>query len=55
MSRISRRPTIRLTNPRLPSLAPVEVEALADTGALHLCIPEHVRIQLQLEEIDRKE
>jgi len=31
------------------------VLALADSGALHLCIPEHVRIQLKLEEIDRKE
>jgi clan AA aspartic protease len=28
---------------------------LADTGAVHLCIPEHVRIQLALDEIDRKE
>jgi clan AA aspartic protease len=44
-----------LKNPRKPELAPMEVEALADSGALHLCIPEHVRIQLQLEEIDRKE
>jgi clan AA aspartic protease len=44
-----------LNNPRLPDLAPVEVEAMADSGAVHLCIPEHVRIQLQLEEIDRKE
>jgi clan AA aspartic protease len=29
--------------------------ALADSGALHLCIPEHVQIQLQLETIDSKE
>ena len=44
-----------LKNPRKPALSPVEVEALADTGAVHLCIPDHVRIQLELEEIDRKE
>ena len=44
-----------LQNPREPSLKPVEVEALADTGATHLCIPEHVRLQLKLEEIDKKE
>ena len=44
-----------LKNPRQPELEPVEAEALADSGALHLCIPEHVRIQLRLEEIDRKE
>ncbi len=44
-----------LKNPRLPDLAPVEVVALADSGALHLCIPEHIRIQLNLEAIDHKE
>ena len=47
--------TIILKNPRKPELQPIELEALADTGALHLCIPEHVRIQLQLEELDKKE
>ncbi|HSA59519.1 MAG TPA: clan AA aspartic protease [bacterium] len=46
---------ILLKNPRESSLAPVEVDALADSGAVHLCIPEHVRLQLRLEEIDRKE
>ena len=44
-----------LTNPRKPDLQPVEVEALADSGAVHLCIPPHVQVQLQLEEIDTKE
>lgn len=33
----------------------MNVVALADSGALHLCIPEHVQIQLQLETIDSKE
>ena len=47
--------TLLLKNPRLPDLAPVEVVALADSGALHLCIPEHVQIQLNLEAIDHKE
>ena len=37
------------------TLAEMEVEALLDTGSVHLCIPEHVRIQLDLEEIDKKE
>ncbi len=46
---------IELRNPRKPALAPVEVEALADTGSVHLCIPDHVRIQLELDEIDKKE
>jgi clan AA aspartic protease len=46
---------LSLRNPRLPDLDPVEAVALADTGSVHLCIPEHVRIQLRLEPIDRKE
>ncbi len=46
---------ISLKNPRLPELAPVDVVALADSGAVHLCIPEHVQIQLKLEAIDNKE
>ena len=46
---------ITLKNPRIPELQPMEVEALADTGSVHLCIPEHVRLQLRLEEQGRKE
>ena len=46
---------ILLKNPRRPKLAPVEVIALADSGAVHLCIPEHIQIQLKLEAIDDKE
>ena len=46
---------IQLKNPRESSLKPLEVEALAECGAVHLCIPEHVRLQLNLEEIDQKE
>ena len=44
-----------LANPRLPELAVVELDALADSGAVHLCIPEQVRAQLQLEAVDSKE
>ncbi len=46
---------VTLANPRLPELAPVEVDALADTGAVHLRIPQHIALQLQLEEFDRRE
>jgi clan AA aspartic protease len=46
---------IILSNPRNNDLRPIEVKALADTGALHLCIPEHVKIQLELEELDKRE
>ncbi|MGQ9627333.1 MAG: clan AA aspartic protease [Anaerolineae bacterium] len=44
-----------LKNPRKPELEPVEIDALSDTGAMHLCIPAHIQIQLGLEEIDKKE
>lgn len=40
---------IELSNPRQSALAPVKVKALVDTGALMLCIPEHVALQLSLE------
>ena len=44
-----------LKNPRKPDLQPVEVDALVDSGAVHLCIPRHIQIQLKLEETDKKE
>ncbi len=44
-----------LSNPRKPELQPVEIDALADSGSVHLCIPSHVQIQLGLEEISQKE
>lgn len=46
---------VTLKNPRQPDSAVVEVEALADSGSVHLRIPEHVRMQLHLAEHDRKE
>ena len=49
------RADITLKNPRRPELQPVETRALADTGALHLCIPEHVSIQLRLEKLQERE
>ena len=46
--------TFLLRNPRLPQLA-IEVEAVADTGSVHLCIPEHIRARLQLEVVAEKD
>src|SRR2546423_447008 len=46
---------VTLNNPRKPELHPVEVDALADSGAVHLCIPPHIQIQLGLEEVTKKE
>jgi clan AA aspartic protease len=46
---------IILANPRRSDIEPVQAEALVDTGAVHLVIPDHVRVQLQLDEQARKE
>ena len=47
--------SVLLENPKREDLQPLETEALADTGALFLCIPERVRVQLQLEATSQKE
>ena len=40
---------IELSNPKRQDLTPLSAKALVDTGALMLCIPEHVAVQLDLE------
>ena len=40
---------IELSNPREPELIPIKAKALVDTGALMLCVPEHLALQLKLE------
>jgi len=40
---------IELGNPKEPDLVPVKTKALADTGTLMLCIPDHLALQLKLE------
>lgn len=49
------RAKLSLKNPRQPDLQPIEVDALADTRAMYLCLPAHVQLQLGLDEIDRRE
>lgn len=49
------RGSVTLSNPTRPELEPLPVSALADSGAVHLCIPEHLAIQLQLAELERRE
>jgi clan AA aspartic protease len=46
---------ISLRNPRESALHPVEVQALVDTGATHLCVPAHVALQLKLEAVYERE
>ena len=46
---------IELSNLLAPELAPYQTKALADTGALHLCIPEHIALQLKLKQLEERE
>ncbi len=45
---------LTLRNPRYPELPAIQVEALADTGSVHLCLPARVAEALLLEEHDRQ-
>jgi clan AA aspartic protease len=49
------RAEIELRNPVNATLAPLRTPCLVDTGAVHLCIPQHVAVQLGLGEIERRE
>jgi clan AA aspartic protease len=49
------RTRLLLVNPVDPGRIPVDVPALADTGAMLLCIPEHVAIQMGFRELERRE
>ena len=46
---------IELINPKMPTLHPVKLNALVDTGAITLCIPEHIALQLNLTELEKRE
>ena len=46
---------LRLANDAKPELEEIDADALVDTGALHLCIPEHVAMQLQLRTVETRE
>jgi clan AA aspartic protease len=45
---------LKLSNPRLPSLKPITVRAMVDTGAMTLCIPPRLAAQLKLDEGDKR-
>ncbi len=46
---------IILSNPSRLDLHPMTVHSMADTGAVALCIPEQVAIQLQLPFVEQRE
>jgi clan AA aspartic protease len=46
---------IQLTNLLAPEIEPYSANALVDTGALHLCIPQHISLQLKLKQLEERE
>ena len=46
---------IELANSREANLESVSVNALVDAGSLMLCIPEHLKVQLNFEEAEKRE
>ena len=46
---------LMLSNPRRKDIDGIQVSSLVDTGALHLCIPQRLAIQLDLEELYKRE
>ncbi len=49
------RTQLKLSNPRDSELKPLMVTALVDSGALHLCVPQHIALQLNLSELYKRE
>jgi clan AA aspartic protease len=49
------RSTFRFSNPVRTDLQPIDIDCLVDTGTVHLCLPEHIAIQLDLKELERRE
>ena len=45
---------LKLSNPAR-DVQPLHVRSLVDTGAMNLCIPEHVAVQLGLVELFKRE
>jgi clan AA aspartic protease len=46
---------IEIRNPIRPDLSPIASTAPADTGALHLCLPRHIALQLALDTQEERE
>jgi clan AA aspartic protease len=46
---------IELSNLLVSELQPFKTRALVDTGALHLCIPQHIAYQLKLKQLEERE
>lgn len=44
-----------IANPAHDELSPISAKALVNTGALFLCIPQHIATQLKLKEYEQRE
>ncbi|MEM0966351.1 MAG: clan AA aspartic protease [Verrucomicrobiota bacterium] len=49
------RTQISLQKPARPEMSAIEVLALVDTGAVTMCLPQHIALQLQVNEIESRE
>lgn len=49
------RTQISLSNPTNAQYQPLTMDCLVDTGALHLCLPEHIALQLGFAELEKRE
>lgn len=49
------RTLLKIANPVKPELVSLELDSLVDTDAMHLCIPQHVAIQLDFSEREKRE
>ena len=49
------RTVFEFSNPSQPRLQPVQADALIDAGAVHRCLPEHLAIQWDLRELEKRE
>ena len=49
------RTEVTFANPADRTLQPISAVALVDTCPMHLCLPEHMAIQLNLKELERRE
>lgn len=46
---------VELSNAAKPLIEPITVRAQIETSVMMLCIPEHIAMQLELDEIERRE
>ncbi len=47
--------SIILSNPSKAQLKPITTNALVDYGSLFLCVPQHIAVQLELNELEKRE